>query len=98
MTKRKDQDWEEIFDSIDVEYLPIEYVKSIAIRFNDKTIWDIDINDSKQSKSIEEIELILEQLFEEYQQSISSIDYTLDFSRIKKDLSKRVYRFLKLNK
>ena len=98
MTKRKDQDWEEIFDSIDVEYLPIEYVKSIAIRFNDKTIWDIDINDSKQSKSIEEIELILEQLFEEYQQSISSIDYTLDFSRIKRDLSKRVYRFLKLNK
>ncbi len=91
-------DWEEIFDSIEVEYLPIEYVKSIAIRFNDKTIWDIDINDSKQSKSIEEIELILEQLFEEYQQSISSIDYTLDFSRIKKDLSKRVYRFLKLNK
>ncbi len=98
MSKRKDQDWEEIFDSIDVEYLPIEYVKSIAIRFNDKTIWDIDINDSKQSKSIEEIELILEQLFEEYQQSISSIDYTLDFSRIKHDLSKRVYRFLKLNK
>lgn len=98
MSKRKDQDWEEIFDSIDVEYLPIEYVKSIAIRFNDKTIWDIDINDSKQSKSIEEIELILEQLFEEYQQSISSIDYTLDFSRIKRDLSKRVYRFLKLNK
>lgn len=91
-------DWEEIFDSIEVEYLPIEYVKSIAIRFNDKTIWDIDINDSKQSKSIEEIELILEQLFEEYQQSISSIDYTLDFSRIKKDLSRRVYRFLKLNK
>ena len=91
-------DWEEIFDSIEVDYLPIEYVKSIAIRFNDKTIWDIDINDSKQSKSIEEIELILEQLFEEYQQSISSIDYTLDFSRIKKDLSKRVYRFLKLNK
>lgn len=91
-------DWEEIFDSIEVEYLPIEYVKSIAIRFNDKTIWDIDINDSKQSKSIEEIELILEQLFEEYQQSISSVDYTLDFSRIKKDLSKRVYRFLKLNK
>jgi hypothetical protein len=98
VSKRKDQDWEEIFDSIDVEYLPIEYVKSIAIRFNDKTIWDIDINDSKQSKSIEEIELILEQLFEEYQQSISSIDYTLDFSRIKRDLSKRVYRFLKLNK
>lgn len=91
-------DWEEIFDSIEVEYLPIEYVKSIAIRFNDKTIWDIDINDSKQSKSIEEIELILEQLFEEYQQSISSVDYTLDFSRIKKDLSRRVYRFLKLNK
>ena len=90
--------WQDIFDSIDMEYLPLEYVEKILITFNDGTIWDIDINDSRKKQTIEQIEKSLDELFELYESKMDKIDFRLDLKRIQSDLSKRVYKFLKLNR
>lgn len=90
--------WQDIFDSIDMEYLPLEYVEKIVITFNDGTIWDIDINDSRKKQTIEQIEKSLDELFELYESKMDTIDFRLDLKRIQSDLSKRVYKFLKLNR
>lgn len=93
-----DEYWEEIFDSINIDILPIEYINKIIITFKDKTLWDIDVKDSRKNQSSDEIEDSLETLFEQYEDHIESIDFRLDFPRVKHDLSRRVNRFLKLNK
>ena len=96
--EHNEEHWQEIFDSIDMEYLPLEYINRIVITFQDGAIWDIDIDDSRKKQPIDYIEDQLDQLFEEYDTKIETIDFRLDLERVKNDLSKRVYRFLKLNK
>lgn len=93
-----EEHWQEIFDTIDMEYLPLEYIDRIIITFKDKTVWDININDSRKKQPIEEIEDSLDQLFEEYEDSIDTIDFRLDLVRVQNDLSRRVSKFLKLNR
>lgn len=90
--------WDEIFDSIEMEYLPVEYIDKIVLTFQDQTVWEINVTDSRKKQTVEQIEDSLDVLFEEYEDTIETIDFRLDIERIKKDLSKRVYRFLKLNK
>lgn len=97
-TETDEEHWQEIFDSIDMEYLPLEYTQRIIITFHDGAVWDIDINDSRKKQSVDYIEDQLDQLFEEYDPQIKTIDFRLDLERVKNDLSKRVYKFLKLNK
>lgn len=103
MPKRKvdtedNSSWENILDEIDMDYLPIEYISNIVIRFKDGTTWDINIDDSRKKQSQEQIEESLDQLFEEYEPHIETLDFRLDLDRVKHDVSRRVYRFLKLNK
>lgn len=95
---KSDEYWNDIFDSIDMKYLPLEYLDKIILNFEDGTVWEIDINDHRQKQSIDEIEASLDELFKEYDPYIEAIDFRLDIDRVKKYLTKRVYRFLKLNK
>ena len=97
-TEHGEEHWQEIFDSINMEYLPLEYINRIVITFQDGAVWDIDIDASRKKQPIDYIEDQLDQLFEEYDTKIETIDFRLDLERVKNDLSKRVYRFLKLNK
>jgi hypothetical protein len=94
----KEDEWKEILDEIDIEYLPIQYISQIIIKFHDGASWDIDIDDSRKKQTQEEIEDSLDAMFEEYEDKIHTIDFRLDLDRVKHDLGKRVYRFLKLNK
>lgn len=96
--KEKDNDWEEIFNDIEMTFLPIEYVSRIVIQFQNNVKWDIDIDDSRKKQPLEQIEDALDELFDEYEDQIETIDFRLDLERIKIDLSKRVYRFLKRNR
>jgi hypothetical protein len=101
--KRKPQDsqhedtdeWGDILDEIDLEYLPIEYIQNIIVTFEDDTVWDINISDSKKNQTIESIEDSLDELFDNYEDTIITIDFRLDVNKVKKDLTKRVKRFLK---
>lgn len=91
----KDQEWEDILGEIELSYLPIEYLKNILVTFNNGTVWDIDVASSRRNQSQEDIETSLDQLFEEHEDEIESIDFRLDLEKVKKDLSKRVHKFLK---
>lgn len=94
----KDSDWEDIFNDIEMTFLPIEYVSRIVIKFENNIKWDIDIDDSRKKQPLEQIEDALDELFNEYEDQIETIDFRLDLERIKTDLSRRVYRFLKVNR
>jgi len=96
--KNKDY-WEEIFDSIDMDYLPLEYINTVVVKFKDGKVWEIDIDTSKHKHDPQtSIEETLAEFFETYEQDITDIDFKLDTDRLKKDIGRRTRRFLKLNK
>jgi len=96
--KTDETDWDDIFQDIEIEILPIEYMKKCIIKFKDGNVWEVDIKDSRKKQSIDDIDQSLETLFQEYEPTIDNIDFRMDMDRIRKDLTKRVKRFLKLNK
>ena len=96
--KHNEQYWHDIFESIDMDVLPVEYMNRIIISFEDGTEWDIDIKDSRAKQPIEEIEDTINELFLEYDDTITNIDFRMDMERLKTELTKRVNRFIKLNK
>lgn len=96
--QHNEEHWQEIFDSIDMEFLPVEYINSIIVRFENGTVWDIDVKKSRDIQSVDVIEDALNELFDEYEDEIDSIDFRMDMQTLRSTLSKRVKRFLKLNK
>lgn len=91
-----DEYWEDIFDSVDMDFLPLEYMDLIVVKFQDGKIWEIDIK--KSSNEADSIEDVLEQFFEEYEENIDTIDFRLNTKKLQQDIGKRTRRFLKLNK
>ena len=59
-----DEDWQEILDEVNMDFFPVEYLNSIIIKFENGTVWDIDINGSRKTHTLEDIEDTLDELFE----------------------------------
>lgn len=90
--------WPEIFEDVKVESIPVEYLHSVRVIFNDGKTWDIDVEKSKRHHQTMDLQTVLEQMFEEYDQHIANVDFRLDTDRIKRDIQKRTRYFLKKNK
>ena len=88
--------WPEVFEDIEIDVVPLEYLHSIRVTFSDGKVWDIDI--TKQKGSVEDLEKSLDDLFEEYQDVIQNVDFRLDTDKVKQDITKRTRKFLKLRK
>lgn len=94
--EQTDEYWEEIFNSVTMDYLPLEYIKCIIVKFEDGKIWEIDIKQSK--KESVDIEKTLDDFFQEFEEKITDVDFRLNTEALKKDIGRRTKRFLKLNK
>jgi hypothetical protein len=91
--------WPEVFKDIEIEAVPIEYLRTIFVHFVDGKVWEIDIDQNKvQQENARHLEDALEDLFEEYEDVIEGIDFRLDTERVKKDISQRTKYFLKKRK
>ena len=94
--KNTEQDhWEDIFETIDMDYLPLEYISMVVVDFDNGDVWEIDIKHQPETVEVDEV---LHNFFDEYQDTIVNVDFRLDIDKIKKDITKRTKRFLKLNK
>ena len=89
--------WPEIFNEIDVDVVPIEYLHSIYVKFKDGKTWEIDIKKTRQKPNVD-IETALEELFEHYEDAIVSIDFRLDTEKVKYDIKRRTQQFMKKRK
>lgn len=89
--------WPEVFNEIEINVVPVEYLDSIKVSFTDGKIWDIDIKKSREKDKLD-IELALEDLFFQYEDVIENIDFRVDTERVKKDIQQRTRYFLKKRK
>lgn len=91
--------WPEIFNDIEIKAIPVQYIKSINVQFNDGKVWVIDVNtDSITQDNFNEIEDSLDLFFEEYDDVIETIDFNLNTAKVKKDIETRTKRFMKKRK
>ena len=87
--------WPEVFEDIEIDVIPVEYLHSVIITFEDGVTWNVDLTDESKNQDIESA---LHDLVEEYNDSICNLDFRLDIEKIKKDVSKRTNSFLKKRK
>lgn len=89
--------WPEVFNDIEIHAVPIEYLNAINVTFVDGNIWTIEL-DKRNKMSIDEVEESLEELFQEYEDSIQKIDFSLNTEKVKRDIQARTKLFLKKRK
>lgn len=87
--------WPEIFKDITIESVPVEYLHSVKITFEDGRIWEIDTAKNSEGVSIDEA---LEALMEEYEDIITNVDFRLDTEKVKRDITRRTQLFMKKRK
>jgi hypothetical protein len=92
------QHWPEVFNDLDVKVVPLEYLHSVRVFFNDGKVWEIDIQKSKQKTSEDNLEETLGELFKQYDKVITNVDFRLDTERLKRDIQARTKYFLKKRK
>lgn len=87
--------WPEIFTDIDVHAIPLEYLHSMIITFNNGKVWDINIAKYAKQADVDNLESHLKDLLSNYEESIDNIDFRLDVAKVKKDVIKHTKSFLK---
>jgi hypothetical protein len=88
--------WPDVFGDVDVRAIPLEYLHSLRVRFNNGKQWDIAVDVNKNPAK--QLEKTLRELFHTYDSSIKHVDFKLDTDRVKKDVQKSTNRFLKRRK
>jgi len=89
--------WPEVFGDVDVKSVPLEYLHSINVLFKNKDTWVIGFDRSKDITP-EEVNQHLNELFDEYEDQIASVDFKLDTEKVKYDVQKRTKYFMKKRK
>jgi hypothetical protein len=90
------QHWPEILKDIDVKVVPLEYLAAIRVSFKDGKVWEVDLKRKKTTEN--SLETIIEEFFEEYGDSIESVDFRLDTKKVKADMQQRTSTFMKKRK
>ena len=88
--------WPEVFEDVEIDVVPLEYLDSVRVQFIDGKVWDIDIN--TQKNKVEDLERSLDELFEEYNDHIKTVDFRLNTDKVKQDITNRTKKFLKLRR
>lgn len=86
--------WPEIFEGVMMNVLPLQYVHSVLINFKDGTTWNIKVTNQIKNDGWNEFEQSLAELLKNYEASIEDIDFKLDVSRVKKDITRKTNKFL----
>jgi hypothetical protein len=91
--------WPEVFNNIEINTVPMKYLRSVLIYFKDGNVWDIDMTKPKNKNlTSEEIEDSIEQILYEYDDHIVNVDFELNVAKVKRDITKRTKYFLKKRK
>jgi hypothetical protein len=90
--------WPEIFNEIEINVVPLNYVCTVRIIFKNNKIWEVNCSKKMRSKNLESFHEQMKETVSKYEDQIEKIDFQLDTSQIKKDIIKSTNKFLKNKK
>lgn len=87
--------WPEIFKDIEIKAIPVAYINSINVMLSDGSVLSVDIDRDKNEVDVDDIEELIEEIVEQYEDEITGIDFSLNTAQIKLDIKKRTELFMK---
>lgn len=92
--------WPEVLGTIDVEVVPIQYIKAVEVHFDDGNTWVVDVDPRAidDQRGADELEATLEDLMEEYHDAITGVNFIVNIDKVKRDVQKRTRQFMKKRK
>jgi hypothetical protein len=91
------QEWPEIFEDIYMSTVPVLYMHSVEIEFDDGRIWSINISEQLEKNDADSVAEKLVSAFHEYQEEIQNIVFKVDVEKLKNDVMNSTNSFLKRN-
>jgi hypothetical protein len=88
------QEWPEVFEDIYMSAIPVLYMYSIEIEFNDGRIWEINIAEQLENSDPDTVADKLVDAFREFQDEIHNIVFKVDVEKLKSDIISSTKSFL----
>ena len=90
--------WPEILSDVNLSAIPIFYLHSVVITFQDGNTWNVVLKKEHKESDGEKFTETLNELFQNYEKEIQHVDFRLDIEKLKKDITKTTNKFLKRKK
>ena len=81
--------WPEVFEDMYMNTMPVAYLKSVRLEFNNGRIWEIDIQEQLGNATNEIVAEKLLDTFQEYKEEIIKVDFAIDIQKLKEDVIKQ---------
>ena len=69
--------------------MPVAYLKSVRLEFNNGRIWEIDIQEQLGNATNDIVAEKLLDTFQEYKEEITKVDFAIDIQKLKEDVIKQ---------
>ena len=78
--------WPEVFEDMYIGSMPVDYLQFLRLSFQNGRIWEIDIQEQLLESNNDVVAQKLVDIFTEYKDEISRIDFAVDVIKLKKDI------------
>ena len=83
------KEWPEVFEDMYMNTMPVAYLKSVRLEFNNGRIWEIDIQEQLSNTTNDIVAEKLLDTFQEYKEEIIKVDFAIDIQKLKEDVIKQ---------
>jgi len=87
--------WPEILEDIDLSAIPVNYLHSIVVTFNDGDSWEIVLRKEDRENETDWFSETMSEMFRNYRDKIQHVDFRLDVEKLRKDITKSTRKFLR---
>lgn len=78
--------WPEVFEDMYMNTMPLYYLNSVRLEFNDGRIWEIDIKTQLISGEADVVADKILDIFDEYGSELENVHFDIDTEKLKKDI------------
>jgi len=90
------QQWEHIIEEVNKTEVPLECIKKVVIRLNDRKQKTINLSAlRKQGLDLEEVEIVLTRTLTELGDTVRDVDFVVDVSEVAKMVQPETDKLLK---
>ena len=83
-----------MFEDLYMNTMPVAYLNSIKLEFKNGRVWEIRVPDLLAKAEADDVADKLLDIFQEYNEEISKLDFEIDVEKLKEDIAKETKKFL----
>lgn len=80
------KEWPEVFDDLYMNTMPVAYLETVHLEFNNGRVWQINIKEQLKEVGPDAIAKKLLDTLQEYRDEIKKLDFKIDIDKLKKDI------------